>query len=327
MGYRILDGAYAFPELASATEWGRYGVEIFFTVSGFVIAFSASDSRPWAFLRSRVLRLLPGAVVCATITLAPAAWFDPRPVPELLWFYANMIGFALWGPWLDTVYWTLGIEVTFYLLIFLMLSWPGFAVIDRVALTITLLSALAHIAYAVFDPDHVIPQSGRVAQLLLLANGVHFGTGIFLWRLLARGATPLRIAGFWIGLVVGAASIVFAARDPLPGAIYALVIGCLWITVRADGRIAAMLPLPAARFIRALGLATYPLYLLHNVVGVSVMRILADLGVERFTALALASLTMIALALCVTFTAERSLRMSLARVLPVSLSWRRERAG
>lgn len=323
VGHRILGDVYRFPELADAVTWGAYGVQIFFTVSGFVIAFSASDAGAWGFLRSRILRLLPGALVCATITLIVCYFFDPRPLSELMWFWGNMVGFALWGPWLDTVYWTLGIEVMFYLVIFIMLASKGFGAIDRVAFAITLLSALANLAYAIFDPDHVIPQSSRAAQLLLLAHGVEFGTGIFLWLIVARGTTPLRLAGLSMGLVVGTAAILFDAVSLVPAIIYALSVLFIFVTARADRRLAAVLPPPVVRGIRALGLATYPLYLLHNVVGVAVMKVLSGLGVERFTALAIAALAMIALALLVTFTAERGVRMLLARLLPAALPARR----
>src|ERR1700761_8067138 len=65
----VTGGIARFPSLAPFVWAGWVGVEIFFVISGFVIAYSASGATPWAFLRSRLLRLYPSAWVCATATL------------------------------------------------------------------------------------------------------------------------------------------------------------------------------------------------------------------------------------------------------------------
>jgi peptidoglycan/LPS O-acetylase OafA/YrhL len=80
---RLLQGAASFPEL-SGFWWGRFGVEIFFVISGFVIAFSASQSSLAHFISSRFFRLFPTAAICATFTFFALWVADARPVDELL---------------------------------------------------------------------------------------------------------------------------------------------------------------------------------------------------------------------------------------------------
>src|ERR1700750_2863052 len=57
-----------FQSAAPFTWFGWVGVEIFFVISGFVIANSAAKSSPSEFLRGRALRLYPAVWVCATLT-------------------------------------------------------------------------------------------------------------------------------------------------------------------------------------------------------------------------------------------------------------------
>jgi peptidoglycan/LPS O-acetylase OafA/YrhL len=65
---RIFNGAARFESATSFTWFGWVGVEIFFVISGFVIANSANEASAAAFLRGRILRLYPAAWICATST-------------------------------------------------------------------------------------------------------------------------------------------------------------------------------------------------------------------------------------------------------------------
>ena len=123
--------ANQFDWLNRASAWGKYGVEVFFVISGFVIplAMSAGGYRLSAFgrfLAKRMLRLYPPYVASLILVLA-LQWasgllpgyggerFAVRPAvwAEHLTYTTGVLG----GTWLTPVYWTLAIEFQFYLMI------------------------------------------------------------------------------------------------------------------------------------------------------------------------------------------------------------------
>ena len=55
----MLAGRATYPEAYRFAWPGFIGVEIFFVISGVVIAYSALNQTPWRFLSNRALRLFP----------------------------------------------------------------------------------------------------------------------------------------------------------------------------------------------------------------------------------------------------------------------------
>ena len=78
-----------YPSAAPFTWFGWVGVEIFFVISGFVIANSASRSSPTEFLLGRALRLYPAVWVCATATLLVLLLFGSGPASEFILPYIH----------------------------------------------------------------------------------------------------------------------------------------------------------------------------------------------------------------------------------------------
>src|ERR1700736_5214925 len=58
----------SFHALIPYSWFGWMGVQIFFVISGFVIAYSSNHATPVWFLKSRFLRLFPTLWVCSLIT-------------------------------------------------------------------------------------------------------------------------------------------------------------------------------------------------------------------------------------------------------------------
>jgi peptidoglycan/LPS O-acetylase OafA/YrhL len=114
----------SYPLFAPATQYGYLGVDLFFLISGFVILMSASSGSKRQFAISRFVRLYPAYWVCCTATWLVLLMAEHRRyVPTVPQYLVNMTmlnGF-IGIPSVDSVYWSLAVEMKFYLLVFLVL--------------------------------------------------------------------------------------------------------------------------------------------------------------------------------------------------------------
>ena len=109
----------------NSVDLGRFGVVLFFLISGFVVPFSIRGAHPLRrFAISRFFRLYP-ALWLAVLVLAVIFAHRGTP-PSVATVLANMTMFPsfLGVPWLSGIYWTLTIELVFYVLC-AMLFWRG----------------------------------------------------------------------------------------------------------------------------------------------------------------------------------------------------------
>lgn len=111
-------------------DWGRYGVALFFIISGFVIPFSLQKINWLGFSVSRLLRIFPTYFVGLSITLLAillsTKYFSnpwPYTVKEILIQYVPGIRDILWSRNIDGIVWTLEIEMKFYLLCAILILW------------------------------------------------------------------------------------------------------------------------------------------------------------------------------------------------------------
>src|ERR1700712_2095652 len=97
-------GSLRFSGIEDYAVYGRVGVELFFVISGYVIAWSAQGRDALGFARARLLRLWPAFVVCMTVSaIVQALAHDPNfPVPPQAWI-ANLafMPLALHQPFID----------------------------------------------------------------------------------------------------------------------------------------------------------------------------------------------------------------------------------
>ncbi|MFF8258651.1 acyltransferase family protein [Streptomyces virginiae] len=123
--YAALDSAWGepaegvFPSAHALAVYGWLGVEIFFLVSGFVICMSAWGRTVGDFAVSRVSRLFPAywaAVVFTSLVLFN--WPEVRKVASFSDVVVNlsMLQAGVGVPHVDDAYWTLFVELKFYVL-------------------------------------------------------------------------------------------------------------------------------------------------------------------------------------------------------------------
>jgi peptidoglycan/LPS O-acetylase OafA/YrhL len=314
-GAHILGHVKASRALADFTWFGWVGVEIFFVISGFVIAFSAENAGAWAFARARVLRLAPGAWICASLTLALSLAFG-QPLLTTIDGYVHAVLFLPFGPYIDGVYWTLAIEIAFYLLVFLLLLNGRARQLELLGMLIGVGSAL-FLFLTILKPGLLYRWDPRWFEVLLLRHGVFFAIGVSLWACWRRGVSLARIAFISVMLIAALREIALASKDfaagmeiersPLAPSALFLVILALMVAALASNAVFATRP-KLVETLRVLGLATYPLYLVHQVLGAFALKFLIAAGAPPIAAAFLAGVFFVGLAIVIARYAEPPLR-------------------
>lgn len=108
--------------IVSSFDFGRFGVVLFFLISGFVVPFSIKDDnksdRPIRrFAIGRFFRLYPAFWVSLLFMYGYLVFTGNAPELKTVLANATMAANAFGQPWISGVYWTLFIELAFYLLI------------------------------------------------------------------------------------------------------------------------------------------------------------------------------------------------------------------
>jgi peptidoglycan/LPS O-acetylase OafA/YrhL len=337
MLYHLAFWSWAFPSgqvalaskgLADFRNWplitavGWIGVQIFFVISGFVIATSAANSSASRFFISRFTRLAPAAWVCATITLIAWLLIDVGTPISHLRAYVKSIAFVPVPAWIDSVYWTLGVEIAFYALVLALVAGDRFRWLKPVMYAIGLVSSLFWFGYgyAALDRESALfewfskVQWSRLAQLMLLHHGVFFAIGVLLWMQLMRKSSLGQT--LWLLFFIAGGCMQICADSNLKfektGLMMSPLLACaIWLgamallfwMVQNNDRVRA-LPESVLRTLRRLGLVTYPLYLLHNVTGGAVLGALLGWGLGSTDALLLTIVVILALSWWVSVTPE-----------------------
>jgi exopolysaccharide production protein ExoZ len=190
------------------------------------------------------------------------------------------------GPYVGWQYWTLPVEVTFYAVVAMLLLLDWFRYAEAFACVLGLASAGAWLgaALAMLIPGvaerHLIAalQGSKLAQLLLLRHGIFFALGMMMWIWTRAGGNRRRVAV--IGCLIAAGMIQIVAEALKLSAILdqpisiALAI-IVWLTgiaaIAASIRFAGHdHSIGLGRLFRILGVASFPLYLLHMPLGMMI---------------------------------------------------------
>jgi len=329
----LVRGEYTIPE-GSIFWFGWLGVQIFFVISGFVIANSAQSASPYKFFRSRALRLYPAAWICATISLVTLLAFTDRPVMNLFWRYLHSITLFPLSPWIEGVYWTLAAEIIFYGLIFLLIFAKR---LDRLetfsnamgALSIAFILLVACNRHGLVQIEQLESFRKTIGRYLPLWYGVFFSLGMNLWlssrHHLSKSSAIYTVALFlacccqiYVGLSHADAEegISGSSRQiwQVPVTIFAVAIGGLFASTHWPA-IDQSIPIFAREPLRRLGLVTYPLYLVHFSLGVILIKALVAIGISPVVAFTASGALVFLLCLYIATYLEPALRQHCSAVL------------
>lgn len=265
---------------------GVYGVQLFFLVSGFVIYFTLERSRTLAdFAFSRFSRLYP------TYWTALALWgaVSVLIVGNALWVGGYAVNATMWQKFLgfediDIVFWTLAVELVFYV-------WM--AAIFRAGM----LRHIVPIALVWVAGSAAWVMAGRpetLATYLILPHIPYFVAGMMFYLIRRDGAKREYVE--MILLALAAAALV----DGLPGAVSAAVILAIFALAVAGRLRWAVNPVTLW-----LGAISYALYVTHRNLGYVALNAAHEWGWNPTAAIVTVTGVALVIASGVTYGIER----------------------
>ena len=275
-------------------EFGEFGVDVFFVVSGFVMVHVARpDDAPARFLARRALRVVP-LYWFFTLLMAAMLWLAPqvaRTVEPDAVALLKSLAFVPYSPDGDpervlpllTPGWTLNYEMYFYAVFAAALTLPGRLRTGAIAATL----ALPCVAAA------LVPSPG--VPLAFYGDPIvfEFVAGMLIAHRRRRGPILAPVAAR-AALLVGAAAL-FALPADWPRALGYGLPATLIVAGALDAR------LPGGRGATLLGDASYALYLSHlftlGVLRVLLPPVLGDgvVGAVAFVAIALPACALVSI--------------------------------
>lgn len=300
----------AYPLLAPMAKYGYLGVELFFLISGFVILMTASRGSIRSFTVSRFVRLYPAFWACCTITfLLILAMGGERFSASIGQYLANMTmlsGFV-GVPSIDGVYWSLFIELQFYAMVAVVL------VSGRIHRAQTFLAIWLALTVAL-----VVFPIGRLRFVFITDYAAYFIGGATAFLIWSRGLSRFRLAMLIACLLIalhqslgGIPAFESQYRTTMnPRLVGAIIVSYFAVMMAVAMRWTGALG--QRRWLIA-GALTYPLYLIHQVVGFMIFNA-AYPAIDRHLLFWGTVLLMLAIAYAVHVLVERRFSPPLKRL-------------
>jgi peptidoglycan/LPS O-acetylase OafA/YrhL len=251
-------------------QYGGYGVQLFFIVSGFVIALTLYRcSSPLEFGIRRFARLWPAMALCSVLTLLltriiPNHSFHVSPlglIPSLAFLEPSLLNKLFHTgkfDWIDGAYWSLFVEVRFYFLAALLYYWRR----DRFAANAYLFSRMI-LALSLFGSLFRFHRLDAMLRLFFISDYLPwFLIGIAFFMLENKRDERLRAGLFSVGLLTLLANAVLNRSWLEAG----LAVG-IPLFVLAASRVSLLNRILSQRLLTGVGAASYSLYLLHQNIG------------------------------------------------------------
>lgn len=314
-----LDGvrppAHFLPDAAPVLIYGFLGVEVFFLISGFVICMSGWGRTVRGFAASRAARLYPAfwagviatAVVVAVLPVTGGLPVSGVPTVRDVAVNLTMLAEPLNTPLVDTVYWTLWVELRFYLIVACLI---GTGLTDRRMRVFGTGWLIAAVVMPAFP-------GAFLQQIVIPDFAPYFIAGMTMF-LLRRSPADWRLwallAGCWL---VSLQRVEVRALDLKPG--FAVPVWPAMILLTIAYAVLLAIALGATdrlgwRWLGTAGALTYPFYLLHQRIGYSVIRTAhTHTGLPAWALIGGAVLLLLALAWLVHRLVERPLAPLLRR--------------
>ena len=295
--------------LNSISLYGNHGVFLFFVISGFVILLSASAQTPRQFIIARFIRLYPVFLPLCIFSFTIGKLFNQAYNVSVFEFLTNttLIGSFFTRHMVSDVYWTLRVEIFFYTMIYGLLYFDQLKLIRKYLNYWLILSFVTYFGALYFNYFKIF---SAVRYVFLTQYSFYFIAGCYFYLIMhSRKKYDLL---YPVICSVGAilATFYFPEQNRIVGNI---IIGCIFILFYYLALKNA--PLKGnSTFYYYLGEITYPLYLVHDILGITLLIFLTKY-LSGWLALILVVLLVISFAFLVYLIIERPLRNFLKRRL------------
>lgn len=284
--------------------YGKYGVQLFFMLSGFVNAMTLLKKRdPKNFLAARFIRIFPSYWIVILLNVFLLSTFSMFAVtPDVSQFAANMtvmpklFGYDCWEP----VTWTLQVEMLFYFVLMILFMGGALKSPLRTAMLLTAISGFAvplvHNVTAVWPESSYAGLAEFLSSLFILKWLPLFMMGMLLYQIKINNGNKIHNA---IGILVAAT--VFHIIDDHGHNPVATAMLFTMLVFSAYGKI----PFFRWKPLMIVSASSYALYLFHNNLGCLLIKTLDNIGVPSLVAFAIGIVASFVFAVIYTYKFEQ----------------------
>lgn len=274
---------FAVPEFF---QYGYLGVQLFFVISGFVISLTLTKCNSFLeFFKKRFVRLIPGMLICSSITFMIFLTFDPPGLFENSKSIYNYLVSNTFIPpgiinktlgtdlsYIDGVYWSLWVEIQFYVVagIFYFLS-PRFFFRNYVIFALVSVLSLAALNSS-YGNELITDFIGQSAcsKLKIVLGGVQlvrynlwFLLGIVIYKLYYRSNNKLE--SLFLVVLFGLQALMSNGNEERLFVLFVMIIFLAFLYYPS------LLRFLENKALVKVGVASYSIYLIHQNLGVLIL--------------------------------------------------------
>lgn len=291
--------------------YGKYGVHLFFIISGFVIFMTIEKLNSiQKFAINRITRLYPTYWVCLIITILLTSFlkdnYSQFSIKQIL---INLTMFQKWlkVPSIDGVYWSLGVELIFYLYI----SFFFYFKLNKKIITIGIIFLSVSVLFLFLN----FPYSKGIRNLFILNYWPLFFSGILFYQLRNNSLRKVKaITLLILCFIIEVFYMKEGTNDGLLKIFFTLLIiySCFIFFLFSNIKI-----LEKTRIFAFFGIISYPLYLLHQEISYSFLRKLRTINQSQFVEIIILFFITLILSISVHLIIEKKLSVLIREKLTI----------